>query len=46
MEFRIIVLLLILNFEFLALPEELRSMRASEKIFRHPQVPFAKIKIL
>ncbi|KAH6658465.1 cytochrome P450 [Truncatella angustata] len=46
MEFRIIVVLLILNFEFLALPKELQTMRASEKLFRHPQMPFAKIKIL
>ncbi|KAI1080919.1 cytochrome P450 [Whalleya microplaca] len=46
MEFRIIVVLLILNLDFIELPEDLRSMRASEKLFRHPQMPFARIRVL
>lgn len=46
MEFRIVVVLLILNLEFLELPEELKSMAASEKIFRNPQMAFARIRNL
>lgn len=46
MEFRIIIVLLVLNFEFRELPEELGSMRASEKLFRHPQMPFARLRPL
>lgn len=46
MEFRILVVLLILNFEFLPLPEELSSWSAQEKTFRHPDFPYARIKIL
>lgn len=46
MEFRILVVLLILNFEFLPLPEECRSMNAHEKIFREPDKPYAKLRVL
>ncbi|CAG9948330.1 unnamed protein product [Clonostachys rosea f. rosea IK726] len=46
MEFRIAVVLLILNFEFLELPQELKSMLASEAIFRQPQKPFVRVKVL
>ncbi|OTA97030.1 hypothetical protein M434DRAFT_27103 [Hypoxylon sp. CO27-5] len=46
LEFRIVVVLLILNLEFLELPESLRSMRASEKLFRRPEISFARIGVL
>lgn len=46
MEFRIIVALLILNVEFLELPVELKTSRAIEKVFREPETPFAKIRVL
>lgn len=46
MEYRILVVLLILNFEFLPLPKDLSSLSAQEKIFRHPDYPYAKIKLL
>lgn len=46
MEYRILVVLLVLNFEFLPLPKEMSSWSAQEKIFRHPDYPYAKIRIL
>lgn len=46
MEFKIVVVLLILTFEFLPLPEEYKSMAAIEKIFREPNFPYAKIRAL
>lgn len=46
MEFRIVVVLLTLNLVFLQLPEELTAMTAIEKIFREPDMPFAKVKVL
>lgn len=46
LEFRIFVVLLILNLEFTDLPEEMRSMAATEKIFRQPAMPFARVKVL
>ena len=46
MELRIIVVLVILNLEVLQLPEELRSMEASEQLFRRPKMPFAKLRVL
>lgn len=46
MEYRILVVLLILNFEFLPLPTDLSGWGAQEKIFRHPDFPYARIKIL
>ncbi|KAI1383030.1 cytochrome P450 [Hypoxylon trugodes] len=46
MEFRIVVVLLVLNLEFLELPEELKIMRATEKIFRQPDMPYARVRAL
>ncbi|KAI0470242.1 cytochrome P450 [Xylaria cf. heliscus] len=46
MEFRIMVVLLILNLEFLELPGEFKNLRAVERIFRGPEAPYAKIKVL
>ncbi|PHH71194.1 hypothetical protein CDD82_6682 [Ophiocordyceps australis] len=43
MELRISLVLLILNFEFLALPEELGRMSAHERFFRRPDFPFVKL---
>ncbi|KAJ8128210.1 hypothetical protein O1611_g5425 [Lasiodiplodia mahajangana] len=45
-EFRIIVVLLIMNLEFLELPEEFKTPRAIERIFREPETPYAKIRVL
>ena len=46
MEFKIVVVLLVLRFEFLPLPEEYKSMAATEKIFREPNFPYAKVRVL
>ncbi len=46
MELRIIVVLVILNLEVLQLPEELRTMQASEQLFRRPKMPFARLRAL
>ncbi|KAK8051779.1 Cytochrome P450 oxidoreductase [Apiospora rasikravindrae] len=46
MEFRIVVTLLILNFEFQELPQEFKSMRGNEKILRKPDFPYAKLRAL
>ncbi|KAJ0124521.1 hypothetical protein J7T55_005859 [Diaporthe amygdali] len=46
MEYRFLVVLLTLNFELLPLPEDLRGWTAQEKIFRHPDYPYARLKIL
>ncbi|KAI1658637.1 cytochrome P450 [Daldinia decipiens] len=46
MEFRIVVSLLILNLEFLELPEDFKTMSASEKIFRQPDKPYARLRSL
>lgn len=46
MEYRIFVVLLILNFEFLPLPEHLSGWSAQEKIFRHPDYPYVMVKVL
>ncbi|KAI1104784.1 cytochrome P450 [Jackrogersella minutella] len=46
MEFRIVVVLLVLNLEFLELPEKLKTMRATEKVFRKPDMSYARVKIL
>ncbi|KAK3897004.1 cytochrome P450 3A24 [Staphylotrichum tortipilum] len=46
MELRMVLVLLVLNFEFLPLPEELDSLAATEKIFREPTFPYAKIRVL
>ncbi|KAI1270111.1 cytochrome P450 [Xylariaceae sp. FL1019] len=44
MELRIAVTLLILNFEFLELPEDYRTLSAVERLFREPSKPYARIK--
>ena len=44
MEFRIFVVLLVLSFEFLELPEEMSSLEAIEKIFREPKKPFVRVR--
>jgi hypothetical protein len=46
MEFRIVVTLLILNLEFLDLPQDLRAMSATEKIFRQADKPFVRLEVL
>lgn len=46
MEYRILVVLLILNFEFLPLPKHMSGWSAQEKIFRHPDYPHARVKVL
>ncbi|KAI0391539.1 cytochrome P450 [Xylariaceae sp. FL0594] len=46
MELRIMVTLLILNLEFLELPAEYKSMSATEKIFRQPDKPYARVRVL
>ncbi|ROW07878.1 hypothetical protein VMCG_03462 [Cytospora schulzeri] len=46
MEIRIAIVLIILNFEFLPLPDELRTTTAAERIFRRPDTPYARLKIL
>ncbi|KAI0484563.1 cytochrome P450 [Xylariaceae sp. FL0804] len=46
MEYRIVATLLILNLEFTPLPEDLKTMQATEKIFRQPDKPFAKLSVL
>ncbi|KAI0850700.1 hypothetical protein F5Y00DRAFT_268126 [Daldinia vernicosa] len=46
MEFRIVVTLLILNLEFLELPEDFKTMNVSEKIFRQPDKPYARLRSL
>ncbi|KAI1750670.1 cytochrome P450 [Xylaria castorea] len=44
MELRIVVTLLILNLEFLELPNEYKAMSAREKIFREPDMPYVKVQ--
>ncbi|KAK4442074.1 cytochrome P450 [Podospora aff. communis PSN243] len=46
MELRIIVVTLILNFEFLSLPEELAGLEGEESVFRQPQKIFVRLKQL
>ncbi|KAI1172234.1 cytochrome P450 [Nemania sp. FL0916] len=46
MEFRIVITLLILNFEFLELPQEYKVMSASETLFRQPDMPYVRLRIL
>ncbi|KAI0018956.1 cytochrome P450 [Xylariomycetidae sp. FL0641] len=46
MQYRIFVVMLMLSFEFLELPPELRTLRGREKIFREPQKPYARIRVL
>lgn len=44
MEFRIVVTLLVLNFEIQELPQGYKSMSATEKLFRKPDVSYAKLR--
>lgn len=46
MEFRMVVALLVLNFEFLRMPDEFKTLKASEKIFRLPDMPYARLRAL
>ncbi|KAI0413076.1 cytochrome P450 [Xylaria grammica] len=46
MEIRIVVTLLILNFEFLELPSEYKTTGATEKIFRHPNTSYVKVRAI
>lgn len=46
MEYLIVVTLLILNFEIQELPQEYKSMSATEKIFRRPDLTYAKLRAL
>jgi hypothetical protein len=46
MELRIIMVTLILNFEFLSLPEELAGLEGEEAVFRQPQKIFVRLKQL
>jgi hypothetical protein len=46
MEFRMLITLLVLNLEFLALPEALRGMAVKERIFRQPTTAYAQVKTL
>ncbi|ETS79937.1 hypothetical protein PFICI_07466 [Pestalotiopsis fici W106-1] len=46
MEFRIVVTLLILNLKFLDLPEDLKTLSATEKIFRQSDKPFVRLEVL
>jgi hypothetical protein len=46
MEFRLVVTLLILNFEFLELPAEYKSTGVDEKVFRQPEMPYARVRAL
>ncbi|KAK0611972.1 cytochrome P450 [Immersiella caudata] len=46
MELRIIMVTLVLNFEFLSLPEELAGLEGEEAVFRQPQKIFVRLKQL
>ncbi|KAK8060114.1 hypothetical protein PG996_010044 [Apiospora saccharicola] len=46
MEFRIVVTLLILNFEIQELPQKYKCLSATEKLFREPDMPYAKLRAL
>ncbi|KAI9157974.1 Cytochrome P450 monooxygenase TRI13 [Paramyrothecium foliicola] len=46
MEFRIVITILVLKLEFLELPQEHKSMAATEKIFRQPDKPYVKVKAI
>lgn len=45
-ELKIIIVHLMLNFEFLPLPEELRSMDGREQVFRQPKMCHVRLKVL
>ncbi len=46
LELRIIIATLMLNFEFLALPDKLASMAAEETVFRKPRTVHVRLKQL
>lgn len=46
MELKIAIALIVLNFEFRKLPDKMRTMTASERIFRRPDTPYANLKVL
>lgn len=46
MEFRTVVALLVLNFDILDLPEEMKTLKANERMFRLPDMPFASLRAL
>ncbi|KAI1329839.1 cytochrome P450 [Xylariaceae sp. FL0255] len=46
MQFRMVVTLLILNLEFLELPEKYKSMTATEKMFRRPDLAYVRVRVL
>ncbi|CAP67124.1 uncharacterized protein PODANS_1_21440 [Podospora anserina S mat+] len=46
MQFRIAVTLLILSFEFQEVPKGMQSMACIERLFRTPQQPYAKLRVL
>lgn len=46
MEVKIAIALIILNFEFMQMPDGLRTTTASERIFRRPDMPYANLKVL
>ena len=45
-ELRIMIALLILNFELMPLPEDLAGMDGIEKLFRRPKLSHVKLRIL
>lgn len=45
-ELKIMVVHMILNFEFLPVPEELSSMLAVERVFRSPRVCSVKLRAM
>ncbi|KAH8900487.1 cytochrome P450 [Thozetella sp. PMI_491] len=45
-ELRIMIVLLVLNFEFLPLPESLTSMEGIEKLFRRPKISHVRLRSL
>jgi len=44
LELRIVVTVLVLRFEFLSVPDELRSMDVDERIFRAPTMAYANLR--
>jgi len=45
-ELRIMIVMLVLNFEFLALPDDLQSMQGEERSFRQPRLCHVKLRAL
>ncbi len=46
LELKVMMVLLVLNFEFLPLPEELASMEGIEKVFRRPKMCHVRLRAL